>query len=768
VVYILLREHEIDDVVKALFNEGTIIDAATELRILLDGRSFPISISTPHLYVSALAWLPKSSKLFRAAEVEFANSNVLSRPITQPSPFLLEMSMTRDIGSLAVSPDGWHIASGSSHGVIQIWDLQTGTRVGEEMTANGSRVNALAFSPDGSTIASGSWYESCIHMWDVEARRARGAGLYGHTDGLSDLSFSPHGRLLASTSYDQSIRLWDLADHHCLREIKLSSDEVYSAVFSPDNGYLTIATNNGLIHTWNVNDAAQVEQPLVGHEGLVRSVAYSVDGARIASGSVDGTIRLWDTKTRQQSGDPLKVGSWVTSVAFSPDGNYLASGNGKFICVWDLASFSLVGQYESQALRVAFSPDGNRIISTSHRSITVVDTHKEIPNPEQLMSDSYGMHLLCAWMSSDKSRIVSISNNGIIQKWDIRNGTHQEDAAPIDQRRLDIQVRSAVFSSDGRSIAIVDECGKARLYDTEACHVLHNLLQESTEEIECCGFSRDGQQLATGSVNGYIRIWDTSTGICTHGPLGCHTHAISSVVFSPNGTVVAFGSEGASVRFWNMESGSVLGGPFIELDDPDCDYSFSPDGCFLASGSYDESVLVCDIRTGKFVCDPPRGNGGGITATSFSRDGGLVFSGSVHGTVEAWRLHSNLPVGQPLRGHSGEINYMALSHDGSQIITTSSDKSIRVWDSESFFWIPAPNLCGCEVRGPRNIPTNISDDGWIRSRDGALLLWAPARYRNALTSQCLLCISTKDEDRRINIIWEKLCHGTDWTRIWTP
>ncbi|QRV86973.1 Vegetative incompatibility protein HET-E-1 [Ceratobasidium sp. AG-Ba] len=164
------------------------------------------------------------------------------------------ISHTGWVRSVAYSPDGAYIASGSSDMTIRMWDAHTGRQVGHPLTGHTSSVLSVAYSPDGAYIASGSW-DNTIRMWDVHTGQQVGHPLTGHTRSVRSVAYSPDGAYIASGSEDKTIRMWDA-------------------------------------HT-----GQQVGHPLTGHTWSVDSVAYLPDGAYIASGSWDNTIRMWDVRS---------------------------------------------------------------------------------------------------------------------------------------------------------------------------------------------------------------------------------------------------------------------------------------------------------------------------------------------------------------------------------------------------------------------------------------------------------------------------------------
>ncbi len=226
-----------------------------------------------------------------------------------------------------------------------------------ELSGHGSFVNSVAFSPDGKTLASGSG-DKTIKLWNVGVKKdSEDFGkeiktLRGHGDTVYSVAFSPDGKTLASGSRDSTIRLWNVGvkkdSEDFGKNIKTLTghgSSVWSVAFSPDGKTLASGSHDKTIRLWNVEkgnkDFGKEIKTLTGH-GIVISVTFSPDGKTLASGSGDKTIRLWNVeKGNKDFGKEIKTlsghGHWVYSVAFSPDGKTLAFGSGdKTIKLWTL------------------------------------------------------------------------------------------------------------------------------------------------------------------------------------------------------------------------------------------------------------------------------------------------------------------------------------------------------------------------------------------------------------------------------------------------
>ncbi|CAE7220032.1 unnamed protein product [Rhizoctonia solani] len=279
--------------------------------------------------------------------------------------------------SVAFSPDGKSVTSGSGDGTIQMWDAYAPSPVGEPLKGHRASVNSVSYSPFDDLIASGSG-DKTIRLWDTSTGQQSGKPLRSD-HAIYSVAFSPDASLIAAGSggpvrnlATNAVQLWNVQKREAILGLfRGHTKQVNSVSFSPDDIRLVSGSDDKEIRVWDVEGGKTIVGPIQGHTRRVHSTAFSPTGTQIVSCSEDGTIRIWDTLSGAMISEPYKDHTGdVYSAIFSPCGTYIASGGrDKTVRLWDIRAGRqmdrLFGEHTGFVSSVAFSPCGQYIASGS-------------------------------------------------------------------------------------------------------------------------------------------------------------------------------------------------------------------------------------------------------------------------------------------------------------------------------------------------------------------------------------------------------------------
>ncbi len=275
-----------------------------------------------------LAWSPAGEYL------AVANANDVSIHDASTLDLLRLIGKGEPMSTVALSPNGDILASGSFNGALILWHAATGEQL--STLSEDLFVISMAFSADGSSLLTGSGGEGTVKLWDVETgQELRNLGAY--TRGIGSVAISHNGLYLAwGGEFYESVSLWDLASNTDLEPLYIGPG-VTGLAFSPTDNLLAIASGDGNIALWDIA-SSNLSQSLVVHDDwiTINSVAFSPDGTLLASGSEDGSIKLWDVANGEEVGTFSGNTDRVWSMAFSPDGNRLAFTAGDEVILWTI------------------------------------------------------------------------------------------------------------------------------------------------------------------------------------------------------------------------------------------------------------------------------------------------------------------------------------------------------------------------------------------------------------------------------------------------
>jgi WD40 repeat protein len=436
----------------------------------------------------------------------------------------LNVGMT--VMTVAFNPRGDRLAVGRLDGTIEIRDRHSLKSLIASFKAHPTPVNSVAFNTEGTRMVSAG-FDNTVRVWDSETYAAIGNPLTGHHGEVTCAAFSHDGTRIVSSSMDSSVREWDAVTG---LPIPAGQGKVRAAVFSPDGRQIASAGDDGTIKLWNnPNTAAPVRQfgqpSDLYKQGIytqaINSLAFNRDGTQIVSGGSDGVVRLWDVKTGGLITDLPNVdpvgptagqNHRVGSVAFSKDGSRIISGGWDgAIRLWNATSHqSLAAESVSyQIWTVAFSPDGHYIASGSGSyddSLQVWDAYNLQPDGEPMVGHK-GWVIHSVGFSPDSQRIVSGGNDGTVRVWSVK--TRQQAVMYGDENNM----VSVAFAHDNPWIVSGGSDGSVRLWNADNHQPIGMPFRGHQQSVNNVVFSPDDTEILSGSADGNLHLWSPPKGL---------------------------------------------------------------------------------------------------------------------------------------------------------------------------------------------------------------------------------------------------------------
>ena len=599
------------------------------------------------------------------------------RPIGVPLPG--RTGINNDVTALDFSPDGKLLATASSQGVVRLWDVAAHRQTGTPMAATPSRGGVLAsvaFSPDGKLLATGinDFSASRILLWDVTTHRQIGTPLPGG----ASLAFSPAGKILAGAGNDGSTVLWDVATHRQLGASLAATtagpaDSVISVEFSPNGKTLATANSNGAVRLWNVatrrqtgatiSAGIQVKDPA--------ALAFSLDGKTLASTDAGGHVRLWDTATHQQTGQSIATSTTcdagISGLTFSPVTDFLATADcDGTVRLWDIALLHQDGGIIRSAPTILlFAPWFPLVFSPDGKSLATTGIEAS------------------SWDIATRRLIMAFSPNKV-------RHPARERAFP---GRFSDSSTSISASKDWKILATASPYG-VRLWDMAARRQIGGTLPSGLDGGASAdgrtplgpeaALSPDATMLATVTGdNSDARLWQVTINRQSGAPLTAAAnlgHSVASVQFSPDGKTLATANINGQIRLWDIATRHPLGAPFAAGS---AYMSFSPDGKLLAVGN-SNSVRLWNVATHRASGAPLVTGPANSVVTAFSPDGTMAATATDEGPIQLWDMATRREIGPPLtltdQFPYASATAMAFSPDGKMLATANPEGAIRLWN----------------------------------------------------------------------------------------
>lgn len=572
------------------------------------------------------------------------------------------------VSCVAYSPDRKLVASGGAH-LVRLWDTDPKRLLRQIHMLGATNATCMAFSPDSKTLAVGS--SGVVYLFDMNGKETKlRLTIPAGSTWINAVAFEPKGKpLLACASYDTKIRLFDLAKKDP-KEMEIAvlakhQQSVTSIAFSPDAVHLASGSTDGTVRLWKMDDAKSDEEAKIDAIAKgVHALAYSRDGRVLAAGGADGSIALWTmaaAKATVRATVPAH-GSIVAALAFAPTGNTLTSGGADgLIYQWDVArkAPTRTGEFKGHqegVTSVAYSSDGGNLVSGSADcTVRIWDTttRRERVPPDGPLSRVAGLAF-----HPEGAVLANASDDHSLRFWTVNAEAPKERHAV---KGDEYPIYSLAYSPDGKLLATGESIGVVRLWGVSGSAAPQTVSQikDLPGYVYSLAFSPDGSRLLIRHYR-TASLYDMKTRSRLHGfEADEKGSGINDITFSADGSRVAAASGYYLVK--NNE--------FVK----------NKDGTYVY---YDPAIRVWDTEIGKLL--HKHALTFPVSGVAFTSDGSRLVSSDWSATTRYWQLpEDGLKETESWKPEVGYFYRIQYSPDGRLFLTHGQDNRIIVWDAMS-------------------------------------------------------------------------------------
>jgi WD40 repeat protein len=686
-----------------------IFPSSAASQVLLNNKAAQLTLPINHGVGAGFAAFSFDGKFILSSRCE--ESDAGNGDCTQSTAWVSDATTGKEITSvtydhtqrfIAFSPDGHHVVTTGLDKIIRVWDVFTRKEVAHTTPIDHFRL--VGFTPSGKYFVfggcdlqndNGSCVQDSLFVWET----ATGKETTHMTEPgeITSAVLSQDAKYLALVR-DDKLYVGEVKPSQELTQFVTSGNNLGLMAFSPDEKFLVFSSfSDHMLHVWEISTGQEVAS--MQHPGYITSIAFSPDGNYVVSGNQSYSVIIggedsaivWDAHTGEERAHMTHDGD-ITVVAFSPDGEHVLSASGDGTArVWEASTGKELARvtYNNSVDSATFSPDGKYVLTSSDDgSIQVWKANGDQAGSQVRLGGPVNNVAF-----SEDSKYVIAGRQDSIYVFETATG-NEISTISYDLESALPNISSLAVSPDDKYIVAsgtADVDNVAHLWElATGKEVIH---KGYDHRLASLSFSPDSKYVVAINGEKNAMVWEVSTG--NEVARMTHDDRVASAAFSPDGRYVVSGSSDTTARVWETSTGKEISR--ITINGPVFEVAFSPDGQHVMSrgcnkpnqdsGCQQEILLIWEAYTGKEVTRFIRDDS--ISSVAFSPDGKYVAIGGSDHTASIWETLTGKEVSHIT--HDGEVQAVAFSPDAKYVASGSCDKldsngicnqgTARVWNA---------------------------------------------------------------------------------------
>lgn len=598
------------------------------------------------------------------------------------------------LSAMALSPDGRLLAVAEGYRLSPSLDLSTlpnqedyvvhvidlgSKQVKQKFSGSKTAIMSLAFSADSQMLAAGSQYTKAetLRIWNLSSGKLEKQ--FKPVQSILNITWSRDGNRLFASTGDRSFCVFDFKTGLQASAIR-ERGMIYGLALSPDEQQLAVAgdiadeAGSFCVKIYQVSDW-KVVQTLTGHAAAITCLMWHADGNTLVSASSkpEASIKVWNLKQKAAHTQYQGHTSDVLAVAIDKSGGQLASvsldGTTR---LWQTSEVKPPRTLLKGKSPVWVVSSMGRQFLTAGADQTAILWDAEATQELKRFTE-HKAPLTAGAIRPDGNEIATGGGDSAIRLWDTATGKLANTLTGHSG-----VITALVYSPDGKKLYSASADKTIRFWNLADGKASHKLEQHRSV-VTSLAVNLDGSLLASGGADNLVRVWRTSNGSELRSLLG-HSGAITGLAFSPGGTLLASVGADGMTRIWEPSSRSDALRTFTGHTGQLMAVAFSPNNKYLATAGADETIRVWNLNTGG-EARVLKGHSDWITSLAYLSDGETLVSSSVDGTVQLWPVNRAF---EPVAfGHEFAIRYMASSRNGKTLASAGEDGKIILWDAMS-------------------------------------------------------------------------------------